>query len=176
MTVDAPALSGMPAAPALTKPVSRKRLVRGSRVAWLGAFVIISFVALTWAWEVTVTTHTTISGVAYVATLIVPALIAYFGLLHLSADMRDAFAAGFMVMYFVLVTTAMAFSSVGDMDSAVATIRGTLIGNLTSLMYVVVGFYFGALAVAKVADAATKIAEAGQAGPKPAEATDATKP
>lgn len=167
MAVEAQAIPVAPPAPAVTAPTRKRRLARGPYVLWLGGAVIASFVFLTWMWQVTVDAHATTSGVAYTATLIVPAMIAYFGLLHFRTDMRDAFAAGFMVMYFVLVTSAVAFPTVGDLGSEPATIRGTLLGNLTSLMYVVVGFYFGALAIGKAADAVSKVAEA-----KTATATD----
>ena len=176
MTVERAALPQTITVPIVMTPTTVREAISWKEILEIAAAVIGSFVVLTALWEWANNSHATTAGVAYVCTLLVPALIAFFGLLHLRGDMRDAFAGGFMVMYFVLVTTAVAFSAVGDFDSTTSSMRGTLVANLGSLMYVVVGFYFGASAVTKIADASIAHSAARMAAATPSAAHDAEAP
>ena len=79
-------------------------------------------------------------------SLFVIALITFLGFLALAEDMRGAMAAAFVLVYFAMLFTIV-FADVGELN----TDARQILGNFTTLVGVVVTFYFGATAAERVA-------------------------
>jgi hypothetical protein len=141
------------ASPQPVTPQSRRAL---RAILVVGAAVITAFVSLTWVWIWAESEHSGVAELAYESSLFVPPVIAFFGLFYLRSDLGDALAGGFMVLYFTVMTTVLAFSTIGDLSSSVSTLRGTLFGSLTSVINVVVAFYFGSGAAVQLGRMASR--------------------
>jgi hypothetical protein len=132
----------------LSAPEASRTLILWVLVAVLASFTLVSAsgVAAYQLWP----DVRSVSQVLFLMSLVVPALIAFFGTYLIRSDMRDAITAGFIVAYLLMLLSAVGLSF-GQATSVTGTLRDLLIQNFTGLMGVVIVFYFGSEAAIEVA-------------------------
>ena len=91
-------------------------------------------------------------GVLFLLSMILPALIAFFGIYFIRNEMRDAITAGFVVSYLLMLLSAVTLPFGVFETGTTGSLRSALLNNFTGLMQVVIVFYFGSEAAVQIAD------------------------
>jgi len=108
----------------------------------LGIRGVLALVAFAFLLGVGISALTDYNSVGLVMSLVLPTLVAFFGVYWVSGVMRDAIAAGFFVAYFTFLFTVTTLDVELESDLA-----DTLISSFTSLTAVVFASFFGARAI-----------------------------
>ena len=120
-------------------PNAAERLQDNSQLGIRGvsALVVLAFLI-----GVGISALTEYNAVGLVMSLVLPTIVAFFGVYWVSGVMRDAIAAGFFVAYFTFLFTVTTLDIELESDLA-----DTLINSFTSLTAVVFASFFGARAI-----------------------------
>lgn len=140
-----------------TTPSVNLRVVPWVAVLTIGVFVVVTAIG---AFVPGPTANWT--TVMFLFSLVAPALVATFGIYLVRADWRDAITAGFVVAYLLMLLSAVGLGFGDRAIGATESLRNILVQNFTSLMSIVIVFYFGSEGAIQVATQITA-ARVGQA-------------
>lgn len=150
-----------------------------SVLVWTAAVVTASFVVITFFGAIVIPPGGNGQSVAFLFSLVVPALVALFGGFLIRGEWRDAITQSFVVAYLLVLLSALGLSAFGGRIADVQTLSGTLLPNFTGLMGLIIAFYFGSEAsiqigkqvlASRVALASGNAASAtAKTGPQPAQ-------
>jgi hypothetical protein len=131
-------------------------------VPWVALLTIGSFVIVTAFGALLQGMPQSWATMMFLFSLVAPALVATFGIFLVRGDWRDGITAGFVVAYLLMLLSAV---GLGFGDRGLGTtesLRNVLVQNFTSLMSIVIVFYFGSEGAIQVANqiAAARLGQA----------------